>query len=164
MRPCPLAAAILLAAGPLAAQEAATDAEEATPAQESGAIGSPPPEDVTIEITAGPNGEPVLSTDEILLMLGGYYRINVVCPDEGLTDETGFHWESPEFMQNMHLRVVSVGDIEIYMQGLSFNAIECDEQGAARFSFHPMRAGVYPMLVRDHSDPPQQVQGRIVVE
>lgn len=131
--------------------------------QESGVLGSPPPQDIFLEVTTGENGEPVLDGTEFALVLGGYYRFNFVCPD-AVDDTTGFHFESPDLMDNMHLRVVSVGDIELYMQGLSFNAIECDEPGSARFSFHPMRAGTYDFLVRDQSDPPQQVIGQFVVE
>jgi hypothetical protein len=132
-------------------------------AQESGVIGRPPPIDIFLEVTTGPNGEPILSQDEFVLVLGAYYRFNFVCPD-AQDDSTGFHFEAVGLLQNAHLRVVSVGDIEIYMQGLSFNAIECDEPGAARFSFHPMRRGVYDLYVRDHSDPPQEAFGRFVVE
>ena len=137
----------------------------ATPAlaQESGVIGRPPPADVFLTVTTGPNGEPVLSDDEFVLLLGAYYRFNFVCPD-AVDDSTGFHFEATELLANAHLRVVSVNDIEIYMQGMSFRAIECDEVGAARFSFHPMRRGVYEIYVRDHSDPPQEGYARVVVE
>jgi len=131
--------------------------------QEPGVIGSPPPEDIFLEVTTGENGEPIVSETEFLLAVGGYYRFNFVCPD-AQDDSTGFHFEAPGLLENSHLRVVSVNDIEIYMQGLSFRAIECDEAGSARFSFHPMRTGVYDLLVRDHSDPPQQALGRFVVE
>lgn len=132
--------------------------------QESGVIGAPPPQDLMLEVTQGPNGEPMLSQDEFVIALGGYYRLNFVCPDPDIDDSTGFHFEAEELVANSHLRVVSVGDIELYMQGLSFRAIECDETGAARFSFHPMRDGVYEIYVRDHSDPPQEAFGRVVVE
>lgn len=132
-------------------------------AQESGVIGRPPPIDVVLTVTTGANGEPVLSDDEFVLVLGAYYRFNFVCPD-AVDDSTGFHFEATELLANAHLRVVSVNDIEIYMQGMSFRAIECDEPGAARFSFHPMRRGVYEIYVRDHSDPPQEAFARVVVE
>ena len=132
-------------------------------AQESGVIGRPPPTDVFLTVTTGANGEPVLSDDEFLLVLGAYYRFNFVCPD-AVDDSTGFHFEATELLANAHLRVVSVNDIEIYLQGMSFRAIECDEAGAARFSFHPMRRGVYEIYVRDHSDPPQEAFARVVVE
>ena len=144
-----LAALLLLAPGALA--------------QESGVIGRPPPADVFLTVTTGPNGEPMLSDDEFVLVLGAYYRFNFVCPD-AKDDATGFHFEATELLANAHLRVVSVNDIEIYMQGMSFRAIECDEAGAARFSFHPMRRGVYEIYVRDHSDPPQEAYARVVVE
>jgi hypothetical protein len=132
-------------------------------AQQSGMIGRPPPIDVFLEVTTGANGEPILSSDEFVLVLGAYYRFNFVCPDAE-HDSTGFHFEAVDLLKNSHLRVISVNDIEFYMQGLSFHAIECDEAGAARFSFHPMRRGVYTIYVRDHSDPPQEAFGRIVVE
>jgi hypothetical protein len=132
-------------------------------AQESAMIASGAPSDVFLEVTTGANGEPVLSEEEFALALGGYYRFNFVCPD-ARDDETGFHLEVTDLLANAHLRVVSVRDIEIYLQGMSFRAIECDEPGAARFSFHPMRRGVYDIYVRDHSDPPQEAFGRFVVE
>ena len=50
-------------------------------------------------------------------------------------------------LANSHLRVVSVGDIEIHLQGLTFRAIECDEAGSARFSFVPIRPGSYDLYV-----------------
>lgn len=133
-------------------------------AQESGVVAAPPPVDVVLEVTTGPNGEPVLSTDELRGVLGGYYRFNFVCPEESLNDDTGFHLEVEDLLANAHLRVVSIGDIEIYMQGMSFRALECDEAGSARFSFHPMRRGTYEIYVRDHSEPPQEARGRFVVE
>ena len=34
---------------------------------------------------------------------------------------------------------MTVGDIEIHLQGLSFNAIECDEVGMAHVSFVPIK-------------------------
>ena len=95
-----------------------------------------------LEVTTGPNGEPILSADEYVLALGGHYRFNFVCPDAS-DDTTGL-------IANSHLRVYSVGYIELYLQGQTFRAIECDEAGAVRFSFHPMRAGVYG-LVRPRS-------------
>mgnify|MGYP000848485045 FL=1 len=130
---------------------------------ESGVIASGPPEDVFLEVTTGPNGEPALSADEFRLVHGGYYRFNLVCPD-AQDDTTGFHFEATDLLANSHLRVVSVGDIEIYLQGMAFRAIECDEVGSARFSFHPMRTGEYEIYVRDHSDPPQEAFARVIVE
>src|SRR5690606_31541593 len=72
--------------------------------------------------------------------------------------------EVTELLANSHLRVVSVADVEIYMQGMTFRAIECDEAGSARFSLHPMRAGEYELYVRDHSAPPPESIGRFGVE
>ncbi|MGE3718586.1 MAG: hypothetical protein AB7G07_09325 [Bauldia sp.] len=121
------------------------------------------PQDMFINVTTGTGGEPVVDVTEVVLALGGYYRFNLVCPD-AQNDDTGFHFEMPELLANAHLRVISIGDIEVYMQGMSFRAIECDEAGAARFSFHPMRRGVYEIYIRDHLDPPQEAFVQVVVE
>ena len=144
----------------LAACAIPASAQDAPP---SGTIVIGPPEDLILEVATGAGGEPVLSQDAFTLALGGYYRMNFVCPD-AQDDSTGFHFEMPDLLKNAHLRVVSVGDIEIYMQGLTFHAIECDEAGAARFSFHPMRAGSYDILVRAHLDPPQQAVVTVTVD
>ena len=121
------------------------------------------PQDIFVNVTTGAAGIPVPDVTEITLALGGYYRINLVCPD-AQNDDTGFHFEMPALLANSHLRVVSVGDIQIHLQGMSFRAIECDEAGAARFSFNPMRRGVYEIYIRDHLDPPQEAFVQVVVE
>ena len=132
--------------------------------QQPGVVGAPPPEDLFVTVITGENGQPVFDGEsEFTLALGGYYRMNFVCPD-ATEDQAGFHFEVTDLLANSHLRVVSIGDIEIYMQGLYFHAIECDEAGAAKFSFHPMRRGVYDIYVRDHSDPAQEIFGRVIVE
>jgi len=148
-----LAAAGVAAAG-LLAFTAAPNAQEII-------LGAP--QDIFLNVTTGTGGVPVPDMTEIVLNLGGYYRLNLVCPD-AQNDDTGFHFEMPDLLANSHLRVVSVQDIEIYMQGMSFRAIECDEAGAARFSFHPMRRGVYEIYIRDHLDPPQAAFVQVVVE
>ena len=52
-----------------------------------------------------------------------------------------------ELLRNVHLRLVSVGDIEVHLQGMSFNAIECDEVGSAHVSFVPIKPGDYELYV-----------------
>ncbi len=153
MKPIAIVAALALAA-PAFAQD-----------QASGQVGSGAPEDIFMEVTHGEDGTPVIAPEEFALAHGGYYRFNVVCPEE-LSSETGFHVEMTELVANAHIRVLSVAetDIEFYAQGLSFRAIECDDAGTARFSFHPMRKGVYPIYVRDQGVPPKEAFGRIVVE
>ena len=149
-----LALLSLLAAMPAYAQD-----------QTSGQVGSGAPEDLFLEVTHGEDGAPVLSTEDFTLAHGGYYRFNFVCPEE-LTSETGFHFEATDLVSDSHIRVLSVGetDIEFYAQGLSFRAIECDDQGSARFSFHPMRTGVYTIDVRDQGIPPKTATARVTVE
>ena len=83
---------------------------------------------------------------EVVLDSGHYYRLTIDCPDvQG--DLSGWRIEMPELLNNAHLRLVTVGDIEVHLQGLSFNAIECDEIGSAHVSFVPIKPGVYPLYV-----------------
>ena len=52
-----------------------------------------------------------------------------------------------EFLRNAHLRLVTIGDIEVHLQGLSFHAIECDEIGSADISVVPIKPGTFPLYV-----------------
>ena len=105
-----------------------------------------PPERIGIAITTGDNGAPLLQPEELVLNSGQYYRLTIDCPDVR-DDLTGWRIEMSEFLNNAHLRLVTVGDIEVHLQGLSFNAIECDEVGAAHVSFVPIKPGAYPLYV-----------------
>ena len=105
-----------------------------------------PPERTVITITTADNGAPQLQPEELVLDSGQYYRLTIDCPDVR-DDLTGWRIEMPEFLNNAHLRLVTVGDIEVHLQGLSFNAIECDEVGAAHVSFVPIKPGAYPLYV-----------------
>ncbi|MFO1185737.1 MAG: hypothetical protein U1E56_13280 [Bauldia sp.] len=154
---------VLAAAGATVATAAWAQAPAPAAPPPPGTVVLGAPKDIFMEVRTGPKGQPILSVKEFKLTLGGYYRFNFVCPD-AKDDSTGFHLEVNDLLANSHLRVISVEDIEIYMQGMSFRAIECDEAGAARFSFHPMRRGVYDIYVREHSDPPQEAFGKIIVE
>lgn len=148
--------AVVLLAGIASGQEYEGD-------YEPGVIGSPPPFDLTLEVTTGPDGEPMLSSEEFLLAQGGYYRLNFECPDVD-PDVDGFHFEAPGLLANSHIRVLSVDQMEFYMQGMSFRAIQCDDAGSARFSFHPMRSGVYELHVHNIEDPSQVATARAIVE
>ena len=117
-----------------------------TQAQVGGNLVQYPATDLFLEITTGPNGDPVLSVEEFELVTGDYYRLNINCPD--VTDDlAGWRLEVPELLRNSHLRLVSVGDVEIHLQGLMFHAIECDEAASARFGFVPLRPGTYELYV-----------------
>ena len=105
-----------------------------------------PPERVMLTITTGDDGGPNLAPSEIVLNSGQYYRLTIDCPDVA-GDLSGWRVEMPEFLNNAHLRLVTVGDIEVHLQGLSFNAIECDEIGSAHVSFVPIKPGSYPLYV-----------------
>ena len=105
-----------------------------------------PPERIELTITTADNGRPQLQPEELTLNSGQYYRLTLDCPDVR-DDLAGWRIEMPEFLNNAHLRLVTVGDIEVHLQGLSFNAIECDEIGSAHVSFVPIKPGVYPLYV-----------------
>lgn len=105
-----------------------------------------PPERRELTITTTDKGAPQLQPEELVFNSGQYYRLTIDCPDVR-DDLTGWRIEMPEFLNNAHLRLVTVGDIEVHLQGLSFNAIECDEVGAAHVSFVPIKPGTYPLYV-----------------
>ena len=105
-----------------------------------------PPTGVDLTISTTKEGFPSLIPSEIPLNTGQYYRLNINCPDVK-DDLTGWRIEMPDLLRNSHLRLVTVGDIEIHLQGLSFNAIECDEIGKAHVSFVPIKPGSYQLYV-----------------
>ena len=105
-----------------------------------------PPLGKDITITTGVDGIPILEPKVVNLLTGKYYRLNINCPDVQ-DDLTGWRIEMQDLLRNSHLRLVTVGDIEIHLQGLSFNAIECDEIGSAHVSFVPIKPGNYELYV-----------------
>ena len=105
-----------------------------------------PPSPIDLTITTSQDGLPILKPMELNLLSGNYYRLGINCPDVK-DDLTGWRIEMPELLNNSHLRLVTVGDIEIHLQGLSFNAIECDEVGSGHVSFVPIKPGVYDLYV-----------------
>ena len=115
-------------------------------AESLGNLAQYPPERIGLTITTADNVRPELQPEELILNSGQYYRLTLDCPDVR-DDLAGWRIEMPEFLNNVHLRLVTVGDIEVHLQGLSFNAIECDEIGSAHVSFVPIKPGVYPLYV-----------------
>ena len=115
-------------------------------AQSLGNLAQYPPTPKDLTITTAKDGYPVIEPSIIELNSGNYYRLTISCPDvKG--DLSGWRVEMPQLLNNSHLRLVAVGDIEIHLQGLSFNAIECDEIGSASVSFVPIKPGNYPLYV-----------------
>lgn len=112
-------------------------------AQVGGNLAQYPPVELQIEITSTPEG-PVLSATEFELVTGEYYRMNITSDGE-----EDWRFEAPDLLQNSHLRLVTVDQIEVHLQGMSFRAIEIDEGGTARFSFTPIRPGTYEFFVGD---------------
>ena len=105
-----------------------------------------PPEIKEITISSGMDGLPKLEPNQISLFTGKYYRLNINCEDVK-DDLDGWRIEMADLLRNSHLRLVTVGDIEIHLQGLSFNAVECDEIGSAHVSFVPIKPGTYKLYV-----------------
>ena len=105
-----------------------------------------PPSPIDLTITTSEDGLPTLKPMELNLLSGNYYRLGINCSDVK-DDLTGWRIEMPELLNNSHLRLVTVGDIEIHLQGLSFNAIECDEVGSATVSFVPIKPGEFDLYV-----------------
>ncbi len=120
----------------------------ATPAwaQSLGNLAKYPPAKKLLTITTAADGMPRLQPETISLQSGRYYRLKIDCPDvQG--DLSGWRIEMRALLNNAHLRLVTIGDIEVHLQGLSFNAIECDEVGAAEVSFVPIKPGNYKFYV-----------------
>src|SRR5690606_480907 len=103
--------------------------------QESGVVGRGAPEDVFLEVTEAADGGLALSQNEFRFAWGGYYRFNLICPS-GVENEAGISFSAPEFLQNAHLRILSVSDtqsgfqevpeINFHLQGLNFRMIDCE--------------------------------------
>jgi len=110
-------------------------------AQVGGNLAAPPAVDLQLEITTV-DGRPVLSTSEIELITGEYYRMNVTA--DGRAD---WRLEVNALLENSHLRLLTIGGIEVHLQGMAFRAIEFDTEGTAQFSFVPIRPGTYPFTV-----------------
>ena len=115
-------------------------------AESSGNLAKYPPDEKDITITTTKDGYPKITPEEITLLTGKYYRLHIHCPDVR-DDLTGWRVEMLELLRNSHLRLVTIGDIEIHLQGLSFNAIECDEIGSAYISLVPIKPGSYQLYV-----------------
>ncbi|MBO6703174.1 MAG: hypothetical protein JJ921_12635 [Pseudomonadales bacterium] len=114
--------------------------------ESAGNLAQYPPTGIDVTITTETNGAPKLEPMEIALFTGQYYRLNIHCPDVK-DDLSGWRIEMPGLLRNAHLRLVTVGDIEVHLQGLSFHAIECDETGSAHVSLVPIKPGSYELYV-----------------
>ena len=114
--------------------------------QSAGNLAQFPPQGIDIAISTEKGGMPRLEPREIQLFTGQYYRLNFHCTDVR-DDLSGWRIEISALLRNAHLRLVTVGDIEVHLQGLSFNAIECDETGSVHVSFVPIKPGVFDLYV-----------------
>ena len=153
--------ALVVASCGLALALAAGDAH----AQVGGNLAAGPPLDIHLEITTGPDG-PVLSTTELDLITGEYYRLNVT--SDGVEP---WRLEVDDLLRNSHLRLVTINGIEVHLQALAFRAIEFDVGGTAQFSFAPIRTGTFgftvgdvPSVQRQRADGGRTVTGTFIVE
>ena len=112
-------------------------------AQVGGNLVAYPPVDINVEITTNKDGAPVLSKTDFDLITGEYYRF--IFKSDGKHD---WRVELPDLLQNSHLRVVTVNDVEVHLQGLMFRAIEFDSKpNTASFTLTPIRPGDYQLYV-----------------
>ena len=144
--------------------------------QQSGMVGSGPPEDVFLNLSLADDGTLTLSQSEFRLAWGGYYRFNLQCPTEGPVNESSIEFWAPELWQNSHLRLVSVsepesgfqqvGEINFHVQGLQIRMMECEGLPLdIRFSFFPVRKGTFPFTVVNSTvDPEVELTGSFIVE
>jgi hypothetical protein len=112
-------------------------------AQVGGNLAALPAVDIHIDIVTGKDGAPVLSKTDFDLITGEYYRINF--KSDGKKD---WRVELPDLLQNSHLRVVTINDVEVHLQGLTFRAIEFDAKpNSASFTLTPIKPGDYQLYV-----------------
>jgi hypothetical protein len=111
--------------------------------QVGGNLAAPPPVDLYLDITTGPEGL-ILTPSEFELITGEYYRLNVTA--DGRRD---WRLEVDQLLQNSHLRLLTIEGIEVHLQAIVFRAIEFDVEGTASFSFTPIRPGDYTFFVGD---------------
>ena len=115
-------------------------------AESLGNLAQYPPTKVQLTVTTTADGMPKIEPARLSLESGRYYRLSIACPDVR-GDLSGWRIEMQEFLRNAHLRLVTIGDIEVHLQGLSFHAIECDEIGSADISVVPIKPGTFPLYV-----------------
>lgn len=112
-------------------------------AQVGGNLVAYPPVDISIEIATNKDGAPVLSKSEFDLITGEYYCF--IFKSDGKKD---WRVELPDLLQNSHLRVVTINEVEVHLQGLMFRAIEFDNKAnTASFTLTPIRPGDYQLYV-----------------
>ncbi|MEM1403047.1 MAG: hypothetical protein AAGG55_06940 [Pseudomonadota bacterium] len=122
----------------------------ASGAQVGGNLTKYPPNELRLEITSGENGAPILNPQRFEITTGDYYRLTISSDGAGKSPRGGTQsrrFEAPEFLSNVHLRILTINDIEVHLQSMSFRAIELDEAGEASFTFVPIRVGEFPMTV-----------------
>lgn len=149
-------------AGPVRAALAALALLASASAPSAQPAGGTPPEDIQVEVSRSQAGI-ALSTGAITLKKGGYYRLNLACV-AGEGGDPAFSFDASSLLRDAHLRILTVDAIEVYLQGLSFRAIQCEGAGAVSFSFYPMRAGDYAVAVVDQTDAAAPAALRVTVE
>jgi hypothetical protein len=113
-------------------------------AQVGGNLAGGPPVELYLNITETVDGKPVIDTNELHLITGDYYRLNITS-----TGETDWRLEMPDLLANSHLRILTVDrGIEVHLQGMVFRAIEFDEPNLlVQVSLVPIRPGDYVFTI-----------------
>ena len=115
--------------------------------QAEGNLAAGPPTDLNVAITTTPNG-PVVKPTSFDIVTGKYYRLNVTFA--GPDTDPDWRLEVNELLSNSHVRVMTIGGIELHIQGMPFRAVEFDGAGTVQFSFVVIRPGNYPYIVGDN--------------
>ncbi len=148
----------------------------ATAQQQSGQVGTGAPEDIFLTLTLDADKNLTVSQNEFHLAWGGYYRLNMECPDSGPVNEASIAFASPGLWQNSHLRLASVSErasgyqqveeINFHIQGEQLRLMECEGLPLdVRFSFYPMKKGTYPFtLLNSTVKPAVEMTGKFIVE
>ncbi len=144
--------------------------------QTSGQVGTGAPEDIFLTLTMDAAKNLTLSANEFHLAWGGYYRLNLECPDSGPVNEASIEFEAPDLWENSHLRIASVserasgfkvvGEINFHIQGEQLRMMECEGLPLdVRFSFYPMKKGTYPFTITNSTiKPAVEMKGQFIVE
>ncbi len=119
----------------------------AASSQAEGNLAAGPPTDLVVTITTTPNG-PVVSPASFDMVTGKYYRLNFTFA--GPDTDPDWRLEVNDLLANSHVRVMTIGGIELHIQGMPFRALEFDGAGTVQFSFVVIRPGNYPFIVGDN--------------
>ncbi len=108
-----------------------------------------PPSDIFVDAVLNDKSL-MISQKEITLTRTEYYRLNFSCDSDVSDIELNF--DVAKLVQDSHVRILTVDNIQVYLQGLHFRALQCEGKGSVKFSFYPMRSGTYKINISDEDN------------